>query len=68
MKLKTITEYACKTLPKDYIIHLSMENGSAWVSIEYPDGDGKFIEDDRELEYHIIEAVKLAQKHSEENL
>jgi hypothetical protein len=68
MKLKNILNYACKVLPEDYIVHLSMEKGSAWVALESPDGDYKNIDDDREgLEYHIIEAVKEALKHHEES-
>ncbi|MCK9369202.1 hypothetical protein M0R04_04625 [Candidatus Dojkabacteria bacterium] len=69
MKIKNIVEnYACKILPESYIVHLSMENGAAWISLEYPNGDISHVyADDRGLEYHIIEAVKLAQKHSKDS-
>lgn len=56
MTLSEAIEKAAKELPEGYRVSLTVERGSAWVRVEFPDG----IEIDIEIQDSLAEAVEKA--------
>ena len=63
MSLEKAIEHAAEHLPEGWVIYVSVENGSGWVTAERPDGsEVDMHEDEADLEEQVRNAVRLAHE------
>ncbi len=61
MTLEKALEHAAEHLPEGWIVYISVEKGSGWVTAERPDGSMVDMhEDETDLEEQVRNAVRLA--------